>query len=691
MSFNYAIWETNTTATLANVPWSADYRDIVNFASRAQLDAYIDANAGPSFSHMTRARVNEPVKINVPFEEAYNYNYVRLTNGGQPVLGTSPDTFYYFIHDVRYIAPNTTELVIQLDVWQSFGHLVEFGNCFIERGHIGIANSNQMINNGRNYLTVPEGLDLGGEYNIQSTYRATIATGPTGILPYDIIVATTVSIEGSGGTIEDPSLSSSKGSQFEGLPNGVEFYLFNTLNEFTTFMAAIADKPWISQGIISVMAVPDLLGELETSVTIVPGGVEAKKILNTKVSPRTVKIGSNFRDSIALSTRYQHLKKFLTYPYTVVEMTTYSGNPLLLKPESMSGDDVDVVMLMHLALPNPRLTIYPLHYNGYSTNTPEYQNGEIYSDNDEFLDMVTGIFDFPTFSIVNNGYMSFMASNARTLPYQQQSAEWSQQRALGGNQLSFDQSSAAMSLSQDLTGQGINAATQTTALNNATAGARAIQSGANALIGGVGGGPAGLVSGVMGAANSAAGYAITANQNNQQLGISNALAQGQNRSQVENQGYVRDTNKAYADFAARGDYQNTIAAINARVQDARMLQPSTSGQMSGDAFNLAMYEWALHAKVKTIQQSARALIGEYWLRYGYQINRFASLPSNLHVMQKFTYWKLRETYLTSSSCPESFKLAIRGIFEKGVTVWVNPSDIGNIDIADNLPLEGITL
>jgi len=38
-----------------------------------------------------------------------------------------------------------------------------------------------------------------------------------------------------------------------------------------------------------------------------------------------------------------------------------------------------------------------------------------------------------------------------------------------------------------------------------------------------------------------------------------------------------------------------------------------------------------------------------------------------------------------------FKQAIRGIFEKGVTVWANPADIGTIDIGDNAPLEGVIL
>lgn len=44
---------------------------------------------------------------------------------------------------------------------------------------------------------------------------------------------------------------------------------------------------------------------------------------------------------------------------------------------------------------------------------------------------------------------------------------------------------------------------------------------------------------------------------------------------------MRDTNRDYADFAARGDYANQIGAINAKVQDATLIQPTTSGQVMG--------------------------------------------------------------------------------------------------------------
>ena len=161
--------------------------------------------------------------------------------------------------------------------------------------------------------------------------------------------------------------------------------------------------------------------------------------------------------------------------------------------------------------------------------------------------------------------------------------------------------------------------------------------------------------------------------------------------QLSNSGYIRDTNRSLAEFAARGDYENSIAGINAKVQDSKFVQPSVVGQVGGDTMNIIHLNGEVSVRWKMVDDAHIRTIGDYWLRYGYAVNQFAKLPDSLMAMEKFTYWKLAETYITAGAMPESFKQAIRGIFEKGVTVWTNPDDIGNIDIADNAPLEGITL
>jgi len=703
MEFDYAVWTPGTVLTLANVPWNSDYRDIVRFANQAALNNYISNNAGPvvPITGLTYAAIGRPVRISLPFHAAMKYNYIRITNPAQPIPGgDTARTFYYFINNVRYINPQTTELEIQLDVWQSFGFDVTFGNCYIERGHFGIANEFADADQGRGYLTVPEGLDIGGEYQIAETYTRTIGAtehmdaGNT----FDIMVLTTVSLLVDPGTVDAPNLSTAKGSRFEGLPNGGEIYWFTDMDSFSAFVAKVAEFPWVSQGIISITAVPNLLDFNLTYVDIEWEGLEIRRLIGEGYPAQQINFQADdepgdWKKSVLnkLPPKYRHLRKFMTYPYSVVELTTYSGTPLMLKPESMNDITIGVEMMLHLAPPGPRVAFYPIKYNSFEGNSPITGPTVPGGDQAEFLDMVTGIMNLPTFSIVNNGYLMYLAQNSNSIPYQRQSADWSQQKALSGAQTSFDQSGRAIGLQSSQTALQNRTNQSQTELANNVAIQRGLVTGVNQAIGGIGGGAAGAAGAVVGMATTAANTAITTSATSAGSAITQ---QANSRATSLNQGtaeYMRDTNLDFASFSARGDYENQIAGINAKVQDAQLIQPSTVGQMGGDAFNLAMYRWALHAKVKIVHSGVIRQIGDYWLRYGYAVNRFGQMPADLKCMTNFTYWKLKETYLLSTDCPELFRQTIRGIFEKGVTVWSSPGDIGTIDIGDNEPLEGISL
>lgn len=716
MEFDYAVWTPGTVLTLANVPWNSDYRDIVKFANQAALNNYISNNAGPvvPITGVTYAAIGRPVRISLPFHAAMRYNYIRITNPAQPIPGgDTARTFYYFINNVRYVNPQTTELEIQLDVWQSFGFDVTFGNCYIERGHFGIANEFADSDQGRGYLTVPEGLDVGGEYQIAKTYAKTIGGTEykTPSNTFDIMVLTTVSLLVDPGDVDAPNLSTAKGSKFQGLPNGAELYWFTDLDSFTDFVDVVSDIPWVSQGIISITAVPNLLEWALSYTEIEFEGLTLRRLNADGYPSQQIIFQDNdfpgdWKAAILnlIPEKYRHLRKFMTYPYSVVELTTYSGTPLMLKPESMRDTYMSFRMMLHLTAPSPRVAIYPENYNaitgtevhieaaaGESVGTDPDPINNLAVDGAEFLDMVMGIMNLPTFSLVNNSYIAYMAANANSIPYQRQSADWSQQKALSGAQTSYDQATQQIALGTSQTNLQNRTNTAQTTLANDVAVQRGLITGAGQAIGGIGGGAAGAAGAVVGMVTTAASTAVTTSSNSAASAIQQQANTGASSLNQGTAQYMRDSNRDFAEFSARGDYENQIAGINAKVQDAQLIQPSTVGQMGGDAFNLAMYRWALHAKVKIVHSGIIRQVGDYWLRYGYAVNRFGQMPADLKCMTNFTYWKLKETYLLSTDCPELFRQTIRGIFEKGVTVWSSPGDIGTIDIGDNEPLEGISL
>ena len=702
LNFNYAVWTADTKLDLINVPWNNDYRDIVRFDSKTERDEYLDTAAltGVRITNASYAKLNAPVMIGIPFNKAIKYNYLRASNPAQP-LGAGVDegrNFYYFITDVKYVAPQTTQITVQLDVWQTFGYDVSFGNCFITRGHIGMANSKRMDNFGRDYLNVPEGLDTGSDYVVRAAAQET-AIIPFGADAYDILVASTVDLLADPGTVSNPKIVSAQGGTISLMPSGASYYVFDgDSGSFGQYLASIKETPWVAQGITSITLIPNIKRYFPSYTY---GAVGVPKLAPSGV-PNILehKMLSNFRENMLGSTsaagafpaKYRNLDKFKVFPYSVIEMTTWSATPIILKPEAWNRSDADIVEMANVVPPGQRIVFYPAGYN--AIGDPETNR-----DNGDFLDYATMIQSFPTVAIVNNMSSMYLAANAASIAYQKDSADWSQQKALAGAGTAYDQASAAMQLMDSLAMTARNSDIASTYETNQNLMNQSIISGAGsiakgAMSGSIGGGPGVLIGGVGGGIDAAAGIAGSMFQqasNDVQQSIRNSANMANTRDQLGNAGYVRDTNNDLAKFAARGDYENTIAGINAKVQDSRFVQPQMVGQVGGDTFNIIHLRGEVNLRFKTLDNAHVAMIGDYWLRYGYAVSRFATPPADLKCMTKFTYWKMAETYLTGGPMPESFKQAIRGIFEKGVTVWTNPADIGNIALDDNTIIGGISL
>ena len=85
--------------------------------------------------------------------------------------------------------------------------------------------------------------------------------------------------------------------------------------------------------------------------------------------------------------------------------------------------------------------------------------------------------------------------------------------------------------------------------------------------------------------------------------------------------------------------------------------------------------------------------GDMWARYGYTVNSSINgFPDKLKCMDRFTYWKCLDVRVKSSQCPQVFVETIRGILEKGVTVWHKPLDEGEFldDVmVNNAPIKWV--
>ena len=712
LEFDYSVWTPGTTIDLVNVPWNNDYRDVVRYDTRAEFDAYISGLPKTTITQLTYAKPNEDIYLNIPFNRVSRFNYLRASNPLMPIEGDIQKNYYYFIIGCEYISPMNTRLRLQLDVWSTYIHDVEFGNCYVERGHIAIANTNQFNNYGQDYLTVPEGMDLGNEYKVVTTRTKYIMTlTPVTIgdrYPgFDVLVISSTDLLADPGTPSNPSLKSASGTTFQGTSQGASFYIFDP-QSFEAYMNSMQDSPWVTQGIMSITMIPKMN-------RYYPGfayGTFPLPADATTLYPRTIghDIFPGWRDNNDytgyIPERYAHLKKLKTYPYTAVELTTFGATPVIIKPEAWNNADARLFERASLLPPGQRIEFSPRFYN--SRNDDEGDLPDLYpppvtgyefvkgDDEGDYVDVITQIANFPTMSIVNNGQISYLAANVHGIAFQYKSADWAQQRALAGAQAGYDVATGAISASSDVTGLALAANTAQMANQNRTlaaqaavnATAQAVSGIGNALTPGGFGGAA--ISGLASGAATGINAGIQTQANDESLAVSNNQLAQTNTRQNEQGRLARDTNTDLARYAARGDYANTVAGINAKVQDAQLIQPSTSGQVGGETMNMVNGGWPVSLRFKMINQAQLRIIGEFWLRYGYAIHSFIKPPASLKVMTRFTYWKMQETYISASMVPEGHKQAIRGILEKGVTVWDNPLDIGVIDIADNDALPGVS-
>lgn len=761
-NFSWAQWTPNTTLKLCRVPWDASYRDIVRFASRETQQEWFDKLDGVECRPATMHVFNTPARVELPFNEASNWNYLVAYNDYPELEG--PRAWYYFIQRVEYVNAHCTQLVLMLDVWQSFQHDVTFGSCYVTRGHIGVANEHQWDDYGRTYLALPEGLDTGSEMVTTSQeYRSIIEGrhydidgGGVDWVDYGLIVVSTTNLTDDPGSTSEPKLATARGAIFEQETDGCSvYYCENRMAYVANIMALGTLFPWVTQGICAVYMVPkipqDYVSRYGSRVTKIYGQTVSEQYgniysfnssLDSDLRYEDVMAIANFRNKFNIPARYRNLRKLRCYPFCVIECSCLNGTVITYRPEDIQSDTLTVRETYTYAPSGARINFYIPGYNeaGAGTTIPLRINGKdmgLPIDGGEMLNASFGITNLPHFSVVNNGGALAMANSAYTRAYAQESAQWTRQKALTSanvansnaalqreyatrqtnwanenrtatNAITANSLNQSLAIGQNQTSQMANLQVEQNIKNNNL----------NGMAGIIGGGlnavasrsPLGVVNAVGGAflgsahtdianygVNSSAAVsnstaaASTANQlatNAAATSQANAYASGATGLSNQLSAITSQANYGLADYAAQGDYQNAIAGINAQVQQMQLTPPTTSGALGGDMFNLSNGIMGVLVRFKTCAPSALRAAGEYMLRYGYFVQRFVTPPASLECMEKFTFWQMQEAYVRGT-LPEEYRLTIKGMFERGVTVWNKPEYIGVTDWADNEPLPGI--
>lgn len=146
-----AVLEPQSNITLVNVPWDNNYQNVRNFNDIGAQGAYF-SNLFPriNFEDYTYLRKGNSIRVGVGVDEIREYNYLYYNNG-------DGKTYYCFIEDYNYISENVTELIIKIDVYQTYMFEYTILKSFVEREHVTL--SSDVAGN----YTFPEELET-GEY-----------------------------------------------------------------------------------------------------------------------------------------------------------------------------------------------------------------------------------------------------------------------------------------------------------------------------------------------------------------------------------------------------------------------------------------------------------------------------------------------------------------------------------------------
>ncbi len=133
---------------------------------------------------------------------------------------------------------------------------------------------------------------------------------------------------------------------------------------------------------------------------------------------------------------------------------------------------------------------------------------------------------------------------------------------------------------------------------------------------------------------------------------------------------------------AQREQSRAQSAIDNSIKQGALSAPSVFG-MFKNGESAAVKPMALFANVVTQPKSAIAAAGDEFLRYGYMYDMQWNFNGNWNIGKYFTFWKLKDFWVSDLQVPDLYMDKIRFLLFGGVTIWRKPEYIGKVSIYDN--------
>ena len=336
MSFN-----PTSTIHLCNVAIDNTYKNQIYFATKGEQTNYFLGKAVKSFSNYNVIRKTLPngdlqssVKVAENIDNLRNCNYMFYQNANH---GTK---FYYaFIVKLIYINEETTEIVFETDVYQTWLFDVELLPSFVVREH---SKSDAIGDN-----LVPE------KFNFQDYVYADLEVdNPLDDWGYLIASSEHFGEDGTRGTI------------ISGVYQGLYFYYYESVEEVNNCLDQLESEG--SDCVVFIALIPrfnigatvDENGTLSSKGLVVASGSPKFKeiIVDITQQPKT------FGDYTPKN------NKLHTYPYECFTVSNHNGNEVEYRIEDFVDRDTMIFHLYGDVSANPSVTLFPINYQNVTMN-----------------------------------------------------------------------------------------------------------------------------------------------------------------------------------------------------------------------------------------------------------------------------------------------------------------------------------
>jgi len=410
-NFDYTRWSEKTRVTLCNVNWNSDYRDVVAFESNDVRDGWFDSIEEEFVVELEQAARIVPegfVKLPIPYDVMARFNYLFID---MPIATDSDHMidyeniggirrWYFFIDEIAYRAPNTTEVRVSLDIWTNYSNDVAIKYMMLERGHAPVAYSdvdeylsNPLENN--RYLLSPD-VNFGSDTKVTHSHFMCFSDSTkylvfiTTTAPSEIDVMGAVQYDQSNAwtapTYADYYIGDSvarygeqllvynyefgdqgdyrslytpaKNGANDRLPSNV--YAYAVLAQYCfvgNFLSALMrSHPNFINSIVTTLVVPSEMITLGTQHTIV--NVPVYEVVGASQTHNMTLTKSLFN----FPSEYQNFAKLYTFPYSVMELTDNDGKKIEVKIENTG--QLSYTAEMSLAYPFLNLRVFFDGING---------------------------------------------------------------------------------------------------------------------------------------------------------------------------------------------------------------------------------------------------------------------------------------------------------------------------------------